>query len=818
MTVRRDGKDTREENVQFSDQAPQWQYAVDSMPDPTYTIADAGDAKLENFFKRPLRIASYSWGIGTQLFENMNPWTLFFENPRVINRITNFNLMRCKLHVRVVLNGNSFHYGRAIASYQPLHLYDNFTRNRSFFNSDVIAASQRPHVWLDPTTSQGGDLILPFVWMGNAMKIPDQHWREMGEINIRSLVDLKHANGGVDPITISVFAWAEEVTLSVPTANEPGALVPQMGEADEYGVVSGPASVLAKVAGALSKTPVIGPYARATEMAANATASIARIFGFSRPVSTCEIQPYTPKMYGNLVNTNVPDTSNKLTFDIKQELTVDPRTMGLGSADELSIKSIAQRETYLTTFAWQVSDTPDSLLYNSLVSPVLWGSQGDEILLPACAFAALPFQYWRGTLRFRFQIVASAYHKGRLRITYDPSYPLTNEYNTNYSYIVDLASERDFSVDIGWGDLYSFASHRRPGVDQAGFGTFPLTADPGPDANGIISMYVVNELTTPNSVPNNDVEVIVSISAGEDFEVFAPDTGFLTEYSFFQPQVAEVFDPQMGDVHPDADSTMDDAIPMRDMASKHMAKDIDESDNTDMVFFSDPVASFRQCLKRYMYHTSIIADNQQRKLEQLIYNVFPYYRGRAPDAVHQVTTPVPGSPYNYANMTLLNYLTPAYICRRGGIRWKYAATGDSSTLNGFLAARRVPEPYSAYLKRSIELGLWNTPNQAVSARTIYLPTGWDGMAYTPINQNPVLEVEYPYFERYRFTPARLSNMTGAFDWLSFQELSFTGGKNSSGYIVDTFVSTGEDFQLAFFVGAPPLFYAPKQLEPLPDDA
>jgi hypothetical protein len=129
------------------------------MPDSTFRIADTDDATLENFFSRPVKIRSYSWATGANLFEKFNPWQDFFENVRVINRITNYNLLRCKLKVRLVLNGNGFHYGRAIASYTPLHNEDGLTMDRSFFIEDVVAASQRPHVYLDPTNSQASSMV-----------------------------------------------------------------------------------------------------------------------------------------------------------------------------------------------------------------------------------------------------------------------------------------------------------------------------------------------------------------------------------------------------------------------------------------------------------------------------------------------------------------------------------------------------------------------------------------------------------------------------------------------------------------------------------
>lgn len=822
--------ESQHQNVLFSDQTPQWDYSVDSSPDPTFHIADTDDATLENFFSRPIKTRSYSWATGTNLFESFNPWIDFFENPRVINRITNFNLLRCKLKVRMVLNGNGFHYGRAIASYLPLPNLDAFTKDRAFFWQDVVGASQRPHVYLDPTTSQGGTLSLPFVWYENALSIPRQDWREMGKIIIHGMQDLKHANGATDSVTVSVFVWAEEVSLSIPTANEPGALIAQCGEVfspqvgDEYGTgpISRPAGVIARAAGALSKVPTIGAYARATQLAASAVSSVATMFGYSRPVELAEIKPYKPSYLGNMCNTNVPDTSTKLTLDVKQELTIDPRTMGLGSTDEMTIKSISQRESFLTAFGWNVADPAEKLLWNTEVSPVTWVGLSNpkyEIHMPACCFAAAPFRRWRGTMKYRFQIVASSFHKGRLKVTYDPSYALTNEYNTNYTYVIDLAKERDFTVEVGWGQEKSFLNHRTIHLDNVPYGVNPLTADPVSFANGILSVYVVNDLTVPNSTVNNDVEVNVFVSTGDDFEVAEPDATNIEDLVWFYPQSGEVFTPQAGESgsQPDGDLTKNEDEPMKLEPSITMAPTPPPVDNTLSVYFGDPITSFRQCLKRYNFHTRIfpsVTSSFGTNILTLTTPDFPYYRGYAPDAVHQTNVP---TAYNYCKMTLVNYLTPAFTCVRGGLRWKYHQFGARRFVPTPLSVTRCAVPKTAYAQNE-ESALTLTTSVAARARqaALVVPHSWDGCHVTSVMSNPVLEVELPYYANVRFNPAKQANKTGAVGFNMFHKLQammdmsayFEGGG------IDCYSSVGEDFTLAFFTGAPVAWRVTQENEPL----
>jgi hypothetical protein len=214
----------KHENVVFEDAVSGHADTRGSHIDPIRDHIMLQDAQLDNFFQRPIKIKEYSWAVNSALGVRFNPWTLFFENKRVINRLINYRLMRCTLKVKMVVNGNAFYYGRAIASYLPQTGEDELTTRRYGLKADLVGFSQRPHVYLDPTCCQGGELELPFFTPLNVLDITRSDWRTMGEIDIVSLNNLKHANGATDPITISVFAWAENLSLAVPTQAAPASL------------------------------------------------------------------------------------------------------------------------------------------------------------------------------------------------------------------------------------------------------------------------------------------------------------------------------------------------------------------------------------------------------------------------------------------------------------------------------------------------------------------------------------------------------------------------------------------------------------------
>lgn len=843
MSISKGADHHLEQNVSFNDQTSDWVYRVPSQPDETFCVADTHDATLEEFFSRPVRIHSFSWSPSTEVFEYIDPWSLFFQNKRVINRINNYNLLRAKLHIKIMLNGNGFYYGRIMASYlpRPSEIFGS-SLPRLLVREDMIQQSQLPHIYLDPTTSQGGELDLPFFCPQNAISIPEANFSQMGVLILRDLTPLLHANEGTNPVTVSIFAWATEVTLSIPTSASSGAIVAQMG--DEYGTgpVSKPAFTLARAAGALAKIPTIGPYAKATQMAANATGSIASIFGYSRPTQVEPSKTVKPEYVGVIANTNTPDNATKLTLDCKQEVTIDPRVVGLESADEMTILSLSQRESLLTAFTWSGASPIDSVLYSKHVTPVSFDvySTGltEELHLTPCAFAANPFTYWRGTMKFRFQVVASAFHKGRIKVVYDP-YLLASgsvgEYNVNYSYVCDLANERDFTLEFGWGqnqtwlpilDLATARSYYPSGVSGA------LLTTPGPNigANGLFSVIVVNDLTSISaSVPTVTVNVFVSTS--DDFEVCVPACSHLAGLSWSpgvysggsgtvsraeppsesQRNFPKLYESQMGEEQADPVDTTTESSPVLSQSTGIMAPKLDTHNHVLDVYFGDPVVSFRQCLKRYQFSRMWVPPFNGAgtiQVTRFILPDVPVFHGSVGDCLDLCISDVPEpAEWNYVKTTLLNYLLPAYAARRGGLRWKYHVHGITNAPASFSVTRLGEQ--LGYFGDTQDPQDWQNSQIYVTADEYnqWFPHTWCATHVTDVRNNPVLEVELPYYNNNRFYTCRNTNVTGVGKRsTSYHQLTlsaFLGGNDQP--MIASYVSTAEDFNLYFFCGVPPLF-------------
>lgn len=807
--------DSGHQNVDFGDQTDPYMYAVEETIDPTRKLMDSEDASLGNFLSRPVKIGEYEWGTGTSLFATLNPWQMYLQNARVVNRVNNFNLLRAKLNVKIVINGNGFLYGRALASYLPFASKDTLSQNRALVQQDLVQASQQPHVFLDPTLSTGGNMKLPFYHYKNYLDVPTSEWAELGELTIRSINPLKHANGATDQVTVTLFAWLEDVSMAVLTGVNSNTITPQSGKevdmANTKGFISGPATAVKKAATVLSSVPMIGPFATATAEGAGMVADVAKALGYCRPPVTKDPDPYKPVAISSLALTTVPDQMQKLTVDDKQELSIDPRISGLGGADPLNIGEIAKRESYLTSFNWNIGTTPETMLWNCRIDPSVWAEDSltpTGYHFPACAMASMPFKYWTGKMKFRFQIVSSAFHKGRIKVVYDPNFLIAaDEYNVNYLEVIDIADKKDFTIEVGNGQPTTLLTHTEPGLGSVTtmYGSTTLISK-GP-GNGLIGVYVVNELTTPNSTVNNDIEVNVYVSMGDDFEVFVPTDNF---QNF-------VFKPQSGmELAPDCENTQEPSAPQQSTSSE-IGPGYTNHALVNKVYTGEAISSFRALLKRYNLHQNLIfSGGFGNSVHFGRRNMFPYLRGHVAGAVNQTKFPTSApEPYNYCNTVLLHWVTYAFSGWRGSIRWKLLLRGYREENRGPVTyIQRVAVGDSGYQKLVTAGAAFTSDSSAainVVTRSGAYPasdrplSGVEGSLYQTGLINPNVEFEVPYYSLYRFSPGKAEDLTTTLDYNEGFDYRIFGALGDD-TCFDAHCATGEDFQTYFFTGLPPMYY------------
>jgi len=375
-------------------------------------------------------------------------------------------------------------------------------------------------------------------------------------------------------------------------------------------------------------------------------------------------------------------------------------------------------------------------------------------------------------------------------------------FNQVYSTIVDISENRDFEYEVKWAEPSAWQFVR--GIEDASTAT--LYDDGAPISpstifsNGTLSVYVVNELATPSISPST-IKIQVWVGAGSDFALASPTENHLKNLSLFE---------QQSEVAPMLASSTDasNAPCCVDDVQTFAAGDYIKDENQYLVYQGERVKSFRDLLRRYQYHNSYFPGDTGSGARMVAFNItdFPFSRGWEPGGQDlAIDSTLGNSSYNYCSMLLLNYLTPAFACRRGAIRRKANLVSIGAPSLGSLAVVRNDPGGTGNNVASYNISQANPSNRRKSIQSTSRP-GISGMHVSPISVNPCLEYETVFYtDGKRFVPARLKQLYNAAELSHELSIDVAGDVGKPDLRIDAYVSIAEDFQLGMFVGAPILY-------------
>lgn len=664
------------DTVKFTSDAPSIDAALPSMPDMTCLSKAPSNALLQDFLRRPVNIHTFTWDGNTSPF-HIDPWALFLNTPSVVDKTTYYRYLRGTLNIDIQVNGTPFHFGRILVSYEPC----NWNRNSEDGNYGQHSAL--PHVMLDPSANTVGKIRAPFISPNLWIDAASSYGAGVGVLNFDTVAQLRVFEGGPPPkVTVQVYAWMEDLELSFPTQKVPATYVEQakktkgpnggQRQSDEYtetsnaGLISASAAAVARVAGRLKGLPVIGEFATATEIGANAVSSIAKIFGFSRPrdlnAETVVLNSIVPDM----PSTDSAIHATTFTVGSKSELSVDPHIIGLGDdSDELTIQAIASKWAIADVIDWTSQLLPNDLLRRTAIHPGMYvGNAADPTVnstqLTPVAFASIPFVNWTGSMEVRIQVVASRYHRGRLRFQWTSDDALLTDIQKGYNHVVDISDSKEYHFKLPYVGVEGFK--RVSDWESGGFNRAQMISTYD---TGTLSIIVQNELSCPTIEP---IQLIVWVRGGEDLAFANPDFSVLAQTSKIpgaSPNL-RIHD----EVREQGGATEELGASAEKETEMITFFDTEIHPHYDLAYYGDPITSFRSLLKRYTY-TTTLSTNIGLSLNQL--NVFGAHIPLYPQQGGYVdygswTTASGGNPVNCTNTHLANYLSCAFLGVKGGFR------------------------------------------------------------------------------------------------------------------------------------------------------
>jgi len=778
----------------------------------TYTKPDKSWATdLDSYLKRPVLISTITWTVGGGVTTDLEPWHLYFNSTPIKKKLDNYFLMRCNLKMKFVINASPFYYGAVLVSYRPLTDSASSSFNpcpiyTGAGTGDILymGRSQRPHAFIYPQTNEGCTLDLPFMYHMNWLDVTNaSDLKSMGTVSLNSFGVLANANSVAGTtVNIQVYAWAEDIELAGATDD----LAVQSG--DEYGTgpVSSVASAVHRASSKLGDIPVIGPFMTATSYAAGAVRDIAKIFGFTNVPTIDNVHPMVPKPFPNMATTDIGTPMEKLTLDSKNELSIDPQICGCACDDPLVITNICSVESYLTTTTWTSAHAPNQLLFNTRVEPSLCysatlASQTYVQGIPAWMVSTM-FKYWRGDVIFRFKFLKSQYHRGRVKVTWDPVSSIQNTAETTttcFTHIIDIADTDDIEFRVPYLQQTSYLECGTDITATKYNGTSAITSSPT-TSNGVLTMRVLTDQSSP--VSSADISILVFVKMADNIEFADP-----TEI----PITMHAYAVQSGDEKV--------ITTTEDMAIKPSYAD----DNVNLIYMGESIRSLRQLMRRGCYHRTQTAvnsavANQFTIYQSSIFRRLPLYPGFDTDGINSATKPIAGGTgtFNFVHWVPMTWVTQCFVGVRGSVIWN-ALLEESVSATGrvyshkMIRRNNVDLTVAGYGTVSNNLSTGSVSTWARVAQVANVPMT-EGGCITTHSTAPTMNVMVPMYSKYKFlatTPSLRTIGSSTVDGskrdavqttYDFQNVSVNQTR------VDYYCSIGTDFNPIMFLNVPTLYY------------
>ena len=479
---------------------------------------------ISHFFQRPINLGTFEWDDNTAFFTYFLPWFEYFCRDEVRQKLRGFSRIACEgMELEFRMNGSPFRYGSVLVSYRPLFchfkrlevveadgspryypvptaefsgghiyedgLYDPGTQEIGGVNvnpygnvtSSLLARSQRQHVHLDVASSMGGKMVIPFITPFESIPLDyssarysDTSSTAFSKYSKRSYFLRSMRGLG----TIHMESYHRLENLQTPTTN--GATIQVYGR---------PIGVKAWMLSSLNSFDQQGFFSN----------------------------------FWSSKKEEVPVASS----------TQETKAVGIQDFHVPTIQEFARKPAVIGVESWHTSYPPGGAIvgipihpmhrvrstYTSACSP----NQVRYSLTPA-AFVAMNYRLWRGTARISLRVICTTFHRGRLRVTWEPN--LVDYLNTAVaanagytpvdphaqSFIWDISTSSEVTFDVGFGALshhLNVPSLKTVGIPSAystidGNGTVGgldftnLSTDDFRDyMNGILMVHVENKLQAP---------------------------------------------------------------------------------------------------------------------------------------------------------------------------------------------------------------------------------------------------------------------------------------------------------------------------------
>jgi hypothetical protein len=782
---------TQEENTTFTDQretvTDDGYITTQIMPQLQTVSMPESEWHVRNIMSKPIPFWTGEWSTST-LGSIIASWDLpgaALFGPHY-NLVSTFTFFRGHPKIRFQVNGTKFHAGRLIAAFVPHYLQ---AANDGVLYS-VSNLTSLPHVILDASIANSGVINLPFVHMNTYFNTAasTRNWQTLGRLMLVVFNKLRAADSSSQSIGVTAWISFDNCELHQPCY----AHVPALP-----GIVTPKAPILAEsgVEGLVkSLVPTL------TDMVAPELSTLGNVLGGSsdqdKPTDPVEIQRWVPNIVTGIAQGDGIDRSSRLCL-VAGSYTIPDADLISTTNDDMNLLELCKIPVRLDLFDWKNSQASGTRLAHIPICPNLFTgySTSDkvkpsvEVITPTMlAYISRYFKFWRGSLRYKIQIIASQMHTGRLMISYGAGINLTDAQSFNKAsylntYTIDLQEKHEvefvvpFLCERPWLRCDRFRKYDETGAQEKELWNW--------ENLGYLDVYILNRLSNPDSV-SSAVAINVFISAGDDFELAFP-----SELDAFQG-IGDVIPPKAPTpIYAESLATEETVTTRTDTGSITLTKGNGMVKSAGPTTMSENAMNLKTLLRRY---TKVYAN-----------------RGEFSQGAHYLTFPnTPSlsgvnkcfnSNKGVQCRTALSHFSELFTFWRGSLRYKLtfqAGMSATETQNSdfLIKVFHVPGVFAT--------GNFLPQKLTTDDRAMYAAFESQGTIIAGTRQQGSLEFEIPFYTPYtqlRTIRGGIANSRSA-TGLVFIIIDCPLYEAGAHLTVDLYQAAGDDFTLNYLRAAP----------------
>lgn len=535
--------------------------------EPSLQHTDLQQHSIVSYLKRPQLLSTFRWTNSaersTNLLEPGNPKRtdgllvptgLFSNRAMIREKLSGFTSFKATCVLKLQINSQPFQCGRLLMAAAPMPgLLGN---RRQFIFSHVAQTQNLNHVQMDIAKDTEVELRIPFISPYNSFDLIDGKfdWAE-----VRILVYSKLQSQGEAPNCLQCLLWGhfEDIELGAPTSGR----IVQQSRMPSRGAIDSTKRAEAR-GGFTGSLAQLG-----TSLVNKGASSLIAALGWSKPVKAESASIFLNRPTEGFNYMDGVDHSLVLGITASNQVEPMPGLVGT-NIDETSFNTLKRIPQMIGAFTysdkiltcsdqnadpvklWECAVTPTcNVPACYYVTPV---AEGENVRNPyplrwkqptTLNYICSPFIYWTGSLVYTFKFVKTDFHSGRVEVSF---HPFVNNLPKNadgtleserfdfvYKDVIDLRKNSEISVTIPyiaaqpWKRISTFLDPVNPDPPAPGRLKDVIT--------GMLCVRALTPLIVSNAVAPSNIECLVEMRAGDDFEVAGPVTSKFMPFSVQNP-------------------------------------------------------------------------------------------------------------------------------------------------------------------------------------------------------------------------------------------------------------------------------------------